>query len=525
MSNESDHGAPARKKRSRVPVPDTRWPTRAEAAKSLLVSPLRVGAFTTRTRSWVPAMVPWRSTDEGYVTKQVLDWYGRFADGRPGVLVVEATGIRDIPSGPLLRIGHDRFLPGLRRLVDTVREHSEGQTRFLIQIIDFLAIRRRPPREKYLLRFLELRDHHRAGLARIPGYEDVADHGQDEDVRAALLEIPHEELLGILSARETEDLEYGYRERVNDLHLPHVRGLPRTLPGLFAEAAARARKAGFDGAELHYAHAYTMASFLSRTNMRDDGYGGSMEHRVRLPLEVLAAVRAKVHNAALLKVYKGKGTWVRKRSNENVIAEIERARESFPTIEAVNIVDDLFFLRSEADIDDFARQYQERVNLPLELDAFPNTITEQKVASLSRVPISLISMGIQSGSADTLKRLYARPTSLEKIVEGINIFHDRRIRAEYHYIVSNPYEPDANLIETMRFAATHHKGPAIVRVFPLMFYPGTPLYDRAREDGLIGQRDEYAYSYMYTGKLQFGKLDYLDISSRYTMGNLTSIKT
>ena len=294
MSNESDQGAPARKKRSRVPVPETRWPTRAEAAKSLLVSPLRVGAFTTRTRSWVPAMVPWRSTDEGYVTKQVLDWYGRFADGRPGVLVVEATGIRDIPSGPLLRIGHDRFLPGLRRLVDTVREHSKGQTRVLIQIIDFLTMRRRPPREKYLLRFLELRDHHRAGLARIHGYEDVAEHGQDEDVRAALLEIPHEELLGILSARETEDLEYGYRERVNDLNLPHVRALPRTLPGLFAEAAARAREAGFDGAELHYAHAYTMASFLSRTNMRDDGYGGSMEHRVRLPLEVLAAVRAKV---------------------------------------------------------------------------------------------------------------------------------------------------------------------------------------------------------------------------------------
>ena len=39
----------------------------------------------------------------------------RFAEGRPGVIVVEATGIRDIPSGPLLRIGHDRYIPGLRQ--------------------------------------------------------------------------------------------------------------------------------------------------------------------------------------------------------------------------------------------------------------------------------------------------------------------------------------------------------------------------------------------------------------------------
>jgi len=46
--------------------------------------------------------------------------------------------------------------------------------------------------------------------------------------------------------------------------------------------------------ELHYAHAYTMASFLCPLNVREDGYGGAREHRVRLPLEVLAAVRERV---------------------------------------------------------------------------------------------------------------------------------------------------------------------------------------------------------------------------------------
>jgi 2,4-dienoyl-CoA reductase-like NADH-dependent reductase (Old Yellow Enzyme family) len=73
-----------------------------------------------------------------------------------------------------------------------------------------------------------------------------------------------------------------------------VRELPRTLPPIFAAAARRAQEAGFDGVELHYAHAYTMASFLSALNRRDDGYGGARENRVRLPLEVFAAVRAAV---------------------------------------------------------------------------------------------------------------------------------------------------------------------------------------------------------------------------------------
>ena len=78
----------------------------------------------------------------------------------------------------------------------------------------------------------------------------------------------------------------------------HGRGMVRSAGRHQARARAlsrrRARDAGFDGVELHYAHAYTMASFLSTTNQRTDGYGGSREARVRLPLEVYRAVRSAV---------------------------------------------------------------------------------------------------------------------------------------------------------------------------------------------------------------------------------------
>jgi 2,4-dienoyl-CoA reductase-like NADH-dependent reductase (Old Yellow Enzyme family) len=43
-------------------------------------------------------MVPWRATEEGFVTPQVLGWYRRFAQGQPGAIVLEATGIRDVPE-------------------------------------------------------------------------------------------------------------------------------------------------------------------------------------------------------------------------------------------------------------------------------------------------------------------------------------------------------------------------------------------------------------------------------------------
>ena len=265
-----------------------KWPSAAIAGESKLFMPLDYQALSLSARTWVPAMVPWRATETGFVTPDNLDWYERFAYGQPGALVVEATGIRDIASGPLLRISDDRFIPGLQTLVERVRAASKGQTRLLIQLIDFLTVRRRPEPEKFFKRHLKITEQHRDALQ--------ADDWSDDQVRKALADLELEELKRILSPRELESLCYGYRERVTDTHIPHIAELTESLPTLFADAAHRAQIAGFDGVELHYAHAYTMASFLSATNNRQDGYGGSTENRIRLPLDVYAAVREVVGN-------------------------------------------------------------------------------------------------------------------------------------------------------------------------------------------------------------------------------------
>ncbi|AOL23849.1 2,4-dienoyl-CoA reductase [Erythrobacter litoralis] len=262
------------------------WPSEREVRRSRLFQPLEHGRLSLAQRTWIPAMVPWRATEEGEVTRDVIDWYRRFAQGRPGAIVVEATGIRDIPSGPLLRASHDRYIEGLQDIVRAVREASGGETKLFIQLIDFLAIKRRQPAEKFIRRFLAIGDHHREALGMTEASED--------EVRETLAAMSEEELEAVLTTREFESLSMGSRERVTDIHLPHVADLPETLPGLFADAARRAEAAGFDGVELHYAHAYTMASFLSALNTRDDGYGGDPDGRVRLPLEVFDAVRGAV---------------------------------------------------------------------------------------------------------------------------------------------------------------------------------------------------------------------------------------
>lgn len=244
-------------------------PSRAAA---LLFTPLPIGqgGRVLPNRIWLPAMVTWRGTADGFVTPAVHDIYMRYARGRPGMIVLEATGIRDVASGPLLRLSHDRYVPGLAALVTEMR----GVTDSLIvpQIIDFLKISTRKPTRA----FMEGMVARRALPESILGLGDAEfEAGID-----TLLPDP----------RHRRDFLYGYRQTIEDLELDEI----RRIPGWFAAAARRARASGFDGVELHFAHAYTMASFLSVMNARTDAYGGSFANRMRLPLEVVEEVRGAV---------------------------------------------------------------------------------------------------------------------------------------------------------------------------------------------------------------------------------------
>ena len=100
----------------------------------------------------------------------------------------------------------------------------------------------------------------------------------------------------------------------------------RTLIGEFERATTMAAEAGFDLVEIHMAHGYLLASFLSPlTNLRTDQYGGSQENRLRFPLQVVRAVRARWPDEKPLSVRLSAVDWWHGGNEPGDAVEIARA--------------------------------------------------------------------------------------------------------------------------------------------------------------------------------------------------------
>src|SRR5258708_33790666 len=109
------------------------WPRSPQVEQSRLFQPIMVGSVRLASRTWVPAMVPWRASEDGEVTPAVLAWDERFELGRPAALGVEAPGVRGFASGPLLPIREARFLPGLGGLAQCVLGACDGAAQSVTQ--------------------------------------------------------------------------------------------------------------------------------------------------------------------------------------------------------------------------------------------------------------------------------------------------------------------------------------------------------------------------------------------------------
>ncbi len=227
-----------------------------------LLSPGRIGTLELRNRIVVTAMGVSLSEDDGTVGERLIAYHEDQARGGVGLIVSGVTGVA-WPVGAVswqqTAISDDRFVPGLSRLCERVHAHGA-------------KIAAQLHHGGLVAAYSHARWEHPLWAPAIP----PAPKGNFTDYFLM------EELAGMAGMK-----------------VPAVKVLEQADIDLaveqFRAAALRARQAGFDGAEIHAGHGYLLSSFISPiTNTRSDAYGGSLENRMRLLLEVLASVRDAV---------------------------------------------------------------------------------------------------------------------------------------------------------------------------------------------------------------------------------------
>ncbi len=204
------------------------------------------------------------------------------------------------------------------------------------------------------------------------------------------------------------------------------------------------------------------------------------------------------NNNALRMIYHD--DWkVRRRSVPNFIGELKKIEMSFPGIKCLEIEDDVFLDNKET-LREFAALYKKNLKTPLFVAGFqPSMVTEENIALLVDAGMTRVRMGIQTGSIDTLHRVYKRPGSTEQLRRAFMVFHKFSMHIDppmYDLIIDNPWETEADRLETLKLLLEIPK-PYNVVPYSLTFYPGTALYERAKSEGLLQNEVDEIYQKNY----------------------------
>ena len=205
--------------------------------REILFQPIRIGTITLKNRIAMPPMGTGFIDSAGFPTRQMLDYIEERAKGGVGLIVLEGAAIepRGRLSSKTSRIDDDKYLPAASQLAEVIKKHGA-------------------------MAAMEVIHGGREAPSSLIGCQPVA----PSPIPGRSGEIPEELTID------------GIKEIIEH----------------FAQGILRIKKAGFDGAVIHAAHAYLLAQFMSAAiNKRQDEYGGDIRGRAKIVVDIIKAAK------------------------------------------------------------------------------------------------------------------------------------------------------------------------------------------------------------------------------------------
>jgi radical SAM superfamily enzyme YgiQ (UPF0313 family) len=199
-------------------------------------------------------------------------------------------------------------------------------------------------------------------------------------------------------------------------------------------------------------------------------------------------------NSLFRKLYKGKGRYVRYRSVDDAIEELEYAKEQFPYARVINIQDDGFAAAPEAYLREFSEKYRAAIGLPLRTRVVATSMNEDKMACLSRANVMSAIVGLQANDRVN-EKVFNRRIPSSDFLRTARLIKKYGLVGEYQIIGRNPYSTEEDMVELCEILAEVSK-PYRLQIFDLGIFPHTGLWDKALSDGVeVNELDGYQYTY------------------------------
>lgn len=184
-------------------------------------------------------------------------------------------------------------------------------------------------------------------------------------------------------------------------------------------------------------------------------------------------------------LYKGKGAHVRRRSVDNVMAELELSKKIYP-IKSVCFVDDVFTV-SQSWLKDILPKYKAKINLPFYCNIHPLAFNKDIAKLLKESGCALVFLGAQSGSERIRKEVFMRNESNESILRAVAYLKEVQLPFNIDHIFGAPTETEEDLKKSYDFYRAIR--PNMLQTFWLTYYPGTRIVSLAKEKGLLNDAD------------------------------------
>lgn len=194
-------------------------------------------------------------------------------------------------------------------------------------------------------------------------------------------------------------------------------------------------------------------------------------------------------NHSIRKLYRDKGAYVRRRSVEGVLNEIDYVTKRYK-VKRINFDDDTFTLHRKW-LKEFCERYPAKFRLPFTCNARADTLTEEVIRELKRAGCELIQIGIESGSEDLRHRVLKRNMTNEEIISAFDTVHRAGIKTYAFNMVGLPFETPEMAEETVRL--NQRVAPDDLQVSIFFPYPGTELYQVCQENGFLTSKHKLSY--------------------------------